>query len=253
MKIKILGTGTSIGVPEMACHCAVCKSDNPRDKRFRTSAWIQEGDTSLLVDCGPDFRTQALLAGIEKIDGVILTHEHNDHVGGLDDLRPFCAAHAVPVYCQEHVANCIVERMPYSFGAEKRRGTPTIDLVPVKPGESFKVGALDIMPFTVMHGMAPILGFRIGRLGYITDMKSMDSSQMKYLEGVDTLIVNALHIKEHPTHQNLRQAVIFAEKVNAARTYFIHMSHRVGLHDVVNAKLPESMTLAYDGLEIEVI
>lgn len=235
----------------MACHCEVCRSTNPKDKRMRTSAWIQDGNTSLMIDCGPDFRTQALKAGIEKIDGVILTHEHYDHVGGLDDLRPFCAAHAVPVYCQQYVADCIMERMPYSFGPDKRRGTPTMDLVPVKPGTSFKLGSLDITPFTVMHGQAPILGFRIGSLAYITDMKTIDESQMQYLKGVDTLIVNALHIKEHPTHQNVRQAVIFAERVGARQTWFVHMSHRVGLHSIIDSKLPQGMHFAYDGLELD--
>lgn len=252
MKITILGTGTSIGVPEMACHCDVCRSTNPKDKRMRTSAWIEHGNTSLLIDCGPDFRSQALRAGIEKIDAVILTHEHYDHVGGLDDLRPFSAVHAVPVYCQQYVADCIVERMPYSFGPGKRRGTPTIDLVPVAPGHAFKAGDLDITPFTVMHGQAPILGFRIGPLAYITDMKTIDETQMQYLKGVDTLIVNALHTKEHPTHQNVRQAVIFAERVGARQTWFVHMSHRVGLHSIVDAKLPEGMHFAYDGLELEI-
>lgn len=250
MKLTFLGTGTSIGVPEMRCHCQTCRSDNPHDKRLRTSALIESDTTKIIIDCGPDFRQQALRASIEQIDAVLLTHEHYDHVGGLDDLRPYCMDRIIPVYAERSVIQHVMERMPYCFGSEKKPRTPTMELREIHPAERFKVGDIDILPLRVWHGTMPILGFRIGSLTYITDMKSMDEEVFSLLRGTETLIVNALHTKEHPTHQNVRQAVLFAERVGAGETYFIHMSHRAGLHEVMNAKFPPHVRFAYDGLSI---
>lgn len=251
MRVTFLGTGTSIGVPEMRCSCATCLSSDVRDKRLRTSALVQTDSTNLLIDCGPDFREQMLRSRLDRIDGVVLTHEHYDHVGGIDDLRPFCTEGMLPIFAERLVIEHLLERIPYCFGQGKYPGTPTIQLVEIEPGREFRVGDIDIMPIRVMHGKLPIVGFRIGTLAYITDMKSIPEDEMKRLEGVETLVVNALHIKEHPTHQNVIQATMFAERVGARHTWFVHMSHRVGLHSIVDAKLPLSVHFAYDGLQIE--
>lgn len=250
MKLTFLGTGTSIGVPEMCCHCQTCRSADPHDKRLRTSAWVESDTSSVVIDCGPDFRQQTLRAGIERIDAVLLTHEHYDHVGGLDDLRPYCTDRVIPVYAERNVIQHVMERMPYCFGSEKKPRTPTMELREIHPGERFTVGDIDILPIRVWHGLMPIVGFRIGKLTYITDMKSMDDETFDLIRDTGTLVVNALHTKEHPTHQNVRQAVLFAERVGARETWFIHMSHRAGLHEVMNAKFPPHVRFAHDGLSI---
>lgn len=251
MRLEFLGTGTSIGVPEMCCHCPTCLSLDPHDKRLRTSALIESDDTSIIIDCGPDFRQQALRADIERLDAVLLTHEHYDHVGGLDDLRPYCKESRIPIYAERSVIEHIVERMPYCFGKDKKPRTPTMELHEIEPGKRFKVGGITILPLRVMHGNMPILGFRVGSLAYITDMKSMDSATLELLQGTQTLVVNALHTKQHPTHQSVREAELFAARVGACNTYFIHMSHRAGLHKIMNAKLPPHTQFAYDGQIIE--
>lgn len=232
----------------MICKCPTCLSTDPRDKRLRSSVLIQTDSTNIIIDCGPDFRQQMIRCGLERIDGVLVTHEHYDHVGGMDDLRPFCAAHTIPVYAEELVIRHLMERIPYCFGQSKYPGTPTLELKQIRPAETFSIGDIDVTPIRVMHGSLPIVGFRIGTLAYITDMKSIPEESLALLSGVETLVVNALHTKEHPTHQNVMQAIRFSERIGASATWFIHMSHRVGMHAVVDAKLPPSMHFAYDGL-----
>lgn len=250
MEIRIIGSGTSTGVPQIGCTCPVCTSADAKDNRLRASALVETGDARILIDCGPDFRAQVLHLPYKKIDGVLITHEHYDHVGGLDDLRPFCRFGSVPVFAESYVADGLRARMPYCFAERRYAGVPDISLQEISVGKSFFINTTEILPLRVMHGRLPILGYRIEKLGYITDMLSMPEESYEQLEGIDVLIMNALRIASHPTHQNLEEALAVAQRIHAKRTYFIHMSHDMGLHAEVEKKLPANIHLAYDGLEI---
>lgn len=252
MKLRILGSGTSTGVPEIGCTCGVCTSKDPRDNRLRTSALVKTDDVTLLIDCGPDFREQVLHIPFEKIDGVLVTHEHYDHVGGLDDLRPFCRFGEIPIYAETYTAGRLRSRMPYCFIEHTYPGVPNIPLRDIEPNQPFLVNHTEVLPLRVMHGKLPILGYRIGKLGYITDMLTMPEESYEQLRGVDVLVVNALRIATHHTHQNISEAWEVAKKIGARETYFIHMSHHMGLQAEVEKQLPPHMYFAYDGLEIEV-
>lgn len=252
MKLTFLGTGTSNGVPQLGCRCRTCRSKDPRDKRLRCSSLIEsDGGTRILIDCGPDFRQQIMGLSSQHLDAIFITHEHYDHVGGLDDLRPV-QLFQMNVYAEEYCANHLRERIPYCFTPRDKRypGVPAINLVHMEPHEPIQVGDLSVLPFRVMHGKLPIVGLRIGRLTYITDMSRLPDSEWQYLEGTEVLVVNALHHRTHPSHQTVEQAVEFAKKVNARETYFIHMSHFVLPHEEENKLLPESMQLAFDGQEV---
>lgn len=252
MKIRILGSGTSTGVPEIGCTCPVCTSADPRDNRLRTSALVHTDDAVILIDCGPDFREQMLhTPEFERIDGVLITHEHYDHVGGLDDLRPFCRLGEIPIYANKYTADHLRTRMPYCFVEHTYPGVPRIYLQEIEANKAFHIHGTEILPLQVMHGRLPILGYRINqRLGYITDMLTMPDESYEALKGVDVLIVNALRIKPHPTHQSIAEAIQTAQRIGAQRTYFIHMSHHAGLHAEIQQQLPANMYFAYDGLEI---
>lgn len=251
MKLTILGSGTSTGVPEIGCQCMVCTSDDVRDKRLRASALLDTGNERILIDCGPDFREQMLrLNSFKKLDAVLITHEHYDHVGGLDDLRPFCRFGEIPIIADNYAATHLKERMPYCFGENLYPGVPRIYLHIAKPGCSFVIGETNIMPIEVMHGKLPILGFRIGALGYITDMSSMPEASYQMLHGLDVLVINALRQEPHPTHQSISEAIETAKRIGAKETYFIHMSHHAGLHAEASKLLPPHIHFAFDGQEI---
>lgn len=253
MKLRILGSGTSTGVPEIGCSCEVCTSADPRDNRLRASSLLHTDDATILIDCGPDFREQMLRAhSFEKIDGVLITHEHYDHVGGLDDLRPFCRFGEVPIYSDAYTASHLRARMPYCFLERRYPGVPKISLQEVEACEKFFIKQTEIIPIQVMHGRLPILGYRIGkRMAYITDMLTMPEESYEQLHDLDVLIINALRVEPHPTHQSISEALETVKRIRARETYFIHMSHHAGLHAEREKMFPAHVHLAFDGMEIE--
>lgn len=251
MKLTFLGTGTSCGVPVIGCQCKVCQSADPKDKRTRCSALVETDNTRILIDCGPDFRQQILPQPFRKIDGILITHSHYDHMGGMDDIRPYCQFGAINVYADTIAKQSMLQMLPYCFAENRYPGVPAIGLHEIFPHQPLQIGDLEIMPIQVMHGKLPILGFRIGKLTYITDMKTIDDGELKYLEGTELLVVNALRFdKPHHSHQLMNDAIAFAQKVGAKRTLIIHVCHDVGLHEEVNKCLPEGIDLACDGQEI---
>lgn len=255
MKITILGSGTSTGVPQIGCRCATCTSTDPRDKRLRCSIIIEtDNGTHILIDCSADFRQQMLTQPFEKIDAVLITHEHYDHVGGLDDLRPYCAFGDIEIYAEQDVCERLEERIPYCFTPKEKRypGVPALNLNPIAPHEAFTVNGTEILPLRVMHGKLPILGFRIGDFAYITDMTSMTEEDVTMVKGVKTLIINALRHEPHSSHQTVEQAIEVAHQIGASETYLTHMSHNIKPHAMEDALLPPNVHLAYDGLKIAV-
>ena len=251
MKLTFLGTGTSCGVPVIGCQCKVCQSADPKDKRTRCSALVETDSTRILIDCGPDFRQQILPQPFRKIDGILITHSHYDHMGGMDDIRPYCQFGAINVYADTLAKQSMLEMLPYCFAENRYPGVPAIGLHEIFPHQPLQIGNLEVMPIQVMHGKLPILGFRIGNLTYITDMKTIDDGELKYIEGTELLVVNALRFdKPHHSHQLIDDAIAFARKVGAKRTLIIHVCHDVGLHQDVNKILPDGIDLAYDGQEI---
>lgn len=251
MKITILGSGTSTGVPEIGCTCPVCISTDKHNKRLRASALIETNGNNILIDCGPDFREQMLGQEFKQIDGVLITHEHYDHVGGIDDLRPFCKFGQVPLYAEQSTATQLQARIPYCFGDNKYPGVPNITINQIEARVPFQINGTTILPFRVMHGKMPIVGYRIENIAYITDMLTMPIEEIELLEGLDCLIMNALRHKPHFTHQTLEQAMENAKLIGAKQTYFIHMNHHIGLHSEVEKSLPDNIHLSYDGLVIK--
>ena len=248
MKITILGTGTSCGVPVIGCQCEVCQSNDPRDKRLRCSIMVETESTRILVDAGPDFRQQILPQPFRRIDGILVTHSHYDHVGGMDDIRPYCQFGQIDVYADPIARKGMLEMLPYCFAENRYPGEPAIGLHEIHAGQPMRIGDIDILPVEVMHGKLPILGYRFGNFAYITDMKSIADDQAALLQGVDTLLVNALRFdKPHHSHQLVDDAIAFAHSIGARRTLLTHMCHDVGLHAKVNQQLPQGVELAYDG------
>lgn len=251
MQITFLGTGTSCGVPVIGCQCDVCQSSDPRDHRLRCSILVETATTRLLIDCGPDFRQQIMPQPFRRIDGILVTHSHYDHVGGMDDIRPYCQFGEINVYADPIARQAMLQMLPYCFAEHRYPGVPAIGLHEIHAGEPLRIGDIDIMPVRVMHGKLPILGFRFGKFAYITDMKTIDDDQMQLLEGVEVLCVNALRFdKPHHSHQLVADAEDFAARVGARRTLLTHLCHDVGLFDEASEKLQIGTELAFDGQKL---
>lgn len=253
IELTFLGTGTSSGVPVLGCKCAVCASDDPRDTRLRTSAFIRSGKgTGILIDVGPDFRYQALKYGVTHIDGVLITHAHQDHIGGIDELRQvnFIMGKELEVYGNTLALEEITRRFDYIFKpTQEGGGKPKIRLNEVT--SEFNVRDTAVIPVPVLHGGIPILGYRIGNLSYITDASSIPPESMDLLKGTEVLVINALRPEPHPTHFSLEQALGTAAKIGPRKTYLVHMTHHFK-QEKDGGKLPKDVFFAYDGLKAQV-
>lgn len=252
LKVYFLGTGTSQGIPIIGSTHPVCQSKNPKDKRLRSSIWVQWDDIDIVVDCGPDFRQQMLKSKCPKVDALLFTHEHADHTAGLDDIRPFAfRVGALPVFGLTRVLNNLSKRFNYIFNDEnKYPGAPSVTTTTIDPNKPFEAATKHIIPIVVSHYGLEVLGFRFGNFAYITDMFSITDAESEKLNGVEVLVINALRIEPHPSHLHLEAAIAFAKKIGAKQTYFTHISHRLGFHDEVQASLPPNINLAYDNLTI---
>jgi phosphoribosyl 1,2-cyclic phosphate phosphodiesterase len=252
MQLRFLGTGTSMGVPVIGCRCPVCTSPDSRNRRTRTSALVRTADRQIVIDAGPDFRTQALAAGLSRIDAVLITHAHFDHVAGLDDLRPLTMyGDPMPIYGSTATLAAIRERFAYAFDTNASDGStrPGLDLYPV--AASFAIGATTITPFDILHGTWSITGYRMGGLAYVTDASTLPPAAWSHLEHVDVLVLNALRQTPHPTHLSIPEALDVIERIQPRQAYLVHMNHSVE-HIATQAELPPNVFLAYDGLEVEV-
>jgi phosphoribosyl 1,2-cyclic phosphate phosphodiesterase len=252
-KITFLGTGTSTGVPMLANDHPVCLSQNEKDKRLRASILISWDEFTYVIDCGPDFRQQMLRENVRSINGVLFTHEHSDHTAGIDDLRPYCfQMGAIPVYLDALTLKSLEQRFEYVFKTKNRYpGAPRIQVNLVDQAK-FKLNNVTVTPIKALHGPLPITCYRFNNIAYLTDVKTIGLSEKEKLKNLDILIVNALRIEAHPTHFNLEEALSFVAEINPKKTYFTHISHKLGLHDAVQKNLPENVFLAFDGLKIEV-
>lgn len=251
MRLRILGTGTSMGVPVIGCTCAVCTSRDPRNRRLRTSALVEAAGTTVLIDAGPDMREQVLRHTIGHVDAVLLTHSHADHIGGIDDLRPFTRhlPNGLPLYGNRATLDRVRHQFDYAFDPAPSLSTrPQLETREVTG--PFQVGALRIVPFTVFHGPHAILGYRFGRLGYITDGKTLPEATMEALTGLDTLVINALRYEDHPLHFTVEESLAVIERLAPRQARLVHITHDLE-HATVNATLPDHVRLAYDGELIE--
>lgn len=252
MKVTFLGTGTSQGIPVISCSCEVCLSDDYRDKRLRTSVLLETDDKTIVIDSGPDFRYQMLRAGVKDLDAIIYTHEHKDHIAGLDDIRPFnyLLKKNIDIYATIRVEQALRREFSYIFSEIQYPGLPQINLHEIFAGHSFNIGKTLIEPIEIMHYKLPILGYRINDFTYITDAKTISEEAVEKIKGTKILVINALQIADHISHFNLEEAVTFAKRINAEVTYLTHISHNLGLHNEVEKVLPDNIRLAYDGLSL---
>jgi len=252
MKITVLGSGTSQGVPVIACNCEVCRSADSRDKRLRCAILVEDKGTSLLVDAGPDFRQQMLQYKVKNLDAVLLTHEHADHIFGLDDIRSFNWVRKAPmdIYCENRVAENLKTIFNYAFAENRYPGTPQMELLHID-GEPFRVKGIEVIPIRLYHHKLPVYGFRFGKFAYLTDFNRIEEEELAKLKGVEALIICALRKSIHISHLNLSEALHLAKEIGPKKTYLTHMSHEMGFHAELAKELPEGVEPAYDGLVIE--
>ncbi len=253
MKVTFLGTGTSQGVPVIACECEACISSDRKDKRLRTSVLIEVDGLTLVIDTGPDFRQQMLNENVKKLDAILFTHEHRDHIAGIDDIRAFNYLQKSPmdVYAEKRVARALTYEFPYIFADKKYPGVPEVKLHIIDSNE-FNIGLLQIIPVRVMHFRLPVLGFRIRDFAYITDANFIPEEEKEKLIGVKYLVINALRKEKHISHYSLFQALEIIKELSPRRAYLTHISHQMGVHSKLEQELPAGVVAAYDGLKIEI-
>jgi phosphoribosyl 1,2-cyclic phosphate phosphodiesterase len=252
LKVYFLGTGTSQGIPVIGSNHPVCKSTDFKDKRLRVSVWISWGNHSFVIDCGPDFRQQMLSSNCQKVDGILFTHEHADHTAGIDDIRPFNFKQGeIPIYAHQRVIDNLRRRFDYVFETvNKYPGAPSVTTIEVINNEPFSLGNKTVIPIDVMHGNLQVFGYRIDDFAYLTDVKTIEKSEIEKLKSLKVLVINALREEPHDTHFNLKEALDFITLVQPKTTYLTHISHIMGYHEEVQKNLPENVFLAYDNLEI---
>jgi phosphoribosyl 1,2-cyclic phosphate phosphodiesterase len=253
LRITFLGTGTSGGVPMIACDCAICTSKNEKDKRLRSSILVQSERTTLIVDTTPDFRSQMLRENVKKLNAVVFTHPHKDHIAGLDDIRAFNFFQKKPVevYANKLTEEALRREFYYIFSEKRYPGIPDIILHTITD-ETFKVGDIPVIPILVHHLKMPVLGFRFGKFTYITDANRIEDEEKEKIKGSEVLVINALRKKEHISHFSMQQAIDLITELKIPTAYLTHISHQMGLHEKVNGELPQNIQLAYDGLQINV-
>jgi phosphoribosyl 1,2-cyclic phosphate phosphodiesterase len=253
MEITFLGTGTSTGVPVIGCRCPVCSSDDTRDRRFRASLYVKSDDAAIVIDTGPDFRTQMLDNKIERLDAALITHPHKDHLAGLDDVKPFSWLNekAFPIYGNKYSMNTVKNEFSYAFEKFRYPGTPAFDIHEVEK-EPFTINSTEVIPIPLLHYKLPILGYRIKNMAYITDASAIPENSFPLLKNPDILIINALRKKSHIAHFSLDEALQMIETIAPEKAYLTHISHDLGLYEEVSKTLTKNVYLAYDGLKINI-
>ncbi|HLS29655.1 MAG TPA: MBL fold metallo-hydrolase [Flavobacteriaceae bacterium] len=253
IEVTFLGTGTSQGIPVIGSNHPVCLSKDHKDKRLRTSAMIEWENKRYIIDCGPDFRQQMLANKVERIDGILYTHEHTDHMIGMDDIRPFYFEQGnIPIYAEPRVLDALAHRFDYIFDtALKYPGIPSVEVHPISD-QPFFLGNQKVIPIRIYHGRLPIYGFRFGDFTYITDGKTIPKEEFEKIKGTRVLVLNALRREPHLTHFNLEEALELVEKINPQKAYFTHISHLLGFHEEVEKQLPKNVHLAFDNLKLTI-
>lgn len=251
MKVTFLGTGTSQGVPVIACNCEVCLSDNKKDKRLRTSIMIEDKGTVIVIDTGPDFRQQMLRENVQQLDAVVFTHEHKDHIAGLDDVRAFNFKQKkdMDIYATPEVQTALIREFHYAFADFKYPGVPELALHTIED-DSFNVGEIKLQPINVLHHKMPVKAFRINNFTYITDANRIEEEELEKIKGSEVIVINALRKEEHISHFKLSEAIELLEQLKPKKAYLIHISHYLGKHEEVQKELPDFIKIAYDGLSL---